>query len=192
MAAGETNARTLDDYVRAVRAVAKYFKTDTVYVIGSQAVLVHWPDAPRRLRLSREIDAYPANAREWERLHPDAEASEEINALFGQGSHFEASHGFYIDGVDEHTARLPPDWRKRAKVMKIDDEGRVITAISPSLEDTIVAKLARLDPRDREFISTACKTRRLGNRRLLALFRSTDPDQQRLTQAEQFLKSLRR
>jgi len=27
-------------------------------------------------------------------------------------------HGFYIDGVDEDTARLPPDWTKRAVTWK--------------------------------------------------------------------------
>jgi hypothetical protein len=40
----------------------------------------------------------------------DPEASEDIAALFGEGSAFHRKHGFYIDGVDENTARLPRDW----------------------------------------------------------------------------------
>lgn len=191
MAIGETNARKMDDYLRAVREVAKLFQTDTVYVVGSQAILAHWPDAPKRLRLSHEIDAYPANAREWERLNPGAEASEEINALFGQGSLFEQRFGFYIDGVDDTTARFPPDWLGRAKTMKIDCEGRTITAISPSLEDTVVAKLARLDPRDREFIAEVHAARPLTIKRLLSLFTSTAPHPMLLQQAERFLAGLK-
>ena len=70
------------------------------------------PGAPREMRFSRDIDAYPANARAWQAEH-NVEASEEINALFGYGSQFAKTHGFYIDGVDERTAMLPRDWRSR-------------------------------------------------------------------------------
>ncbi|MGB7658956.1 MAG: hypothetical protein WBL96_11575, partial [Pseudolabrys sp.] len=70
------------------------------------------------MRVSPEIDAYPANARLWELeekvRHPNEspEASEHINALFGSGSLFHQTHGFYIDGVDENTAKLPAGWQK--------------------------------------------------------------------------------
>ncbi|MCX7314719.1 MAG: hypothetical protein WCG92_12065 [Hyphomicrobiales bacterium] len=53
-----------------------------------------WPDAPRDMRQSPEIDAYPENARIWEiaekRKDPNSrpEASEHIDALFGSGSQF--------------------------------------------------------------------------------------------------------
>ena len=64
------------------------------------------------MRTSGEIDGYPGNAKIWEvtrkAIDPDddPEASEEIAALFGEGSAFHRKHGFYIDGVDENTARL--------------------------------------------------------------------------------------
>ena len=45
------------------------------------------------MRASIEIDAYPANAREWETVHK-TEASEEVNALFGYLSQFHETHGF--------------------------------------------------------------------------------------------------
>ena len=79
--------------------------------------------------ISPEIDAYPANARVWElqekTRHPNEspEASEHINALFGSGSMFHQTHGFYIDGVDENTARLPAGWQKRAIVRRVDVGG---------------------------------------------------------------------
>ena len=58
--------RTVEDLQRVVRALAREFKTDTVFIIGSQAILMSWPDAPASMRGTPEIDAYPANARMWE------------------------------------------------------------------------------------------------------------------------------
>jgi hypothetical protein len=140
--------RTLDDLVRTVSSIAIHFKTDRVLIIGSQSILLSWPDAPIILRTSREIDAYPGNARLWEITEKsrdptfDAEASEEIAALFGVGSAFHAQFGFYIDGVDENTSRLPDGWRDRAieQVVKLQD--RDVVAIAPCPEDLIVSKLA--------------------------------------------------
>jgi len=58
--------RSLDDLDRTVRAIATEFKTDKIFIIGSQGILLAWPDAPTTMRASPEIDAYPANARIWE------------------------------------------------------------------------------------------------------------------------------
>jgi hypothetical protein len=105
--------RTLEDLERTVRAIATEFKTDRIFIIGSQGILLAWPSAHALMRTSPEIDAYPGNARDWERRekqkHPDEfpEASEHIDALFGSGSQFHQTHGFFIDGVDENTAMLP-------------------------------------------------------------------------------------
>jgi hypothetical protein len=115
-------------------------------------------DAPIILRTSGEIDAYPENARLWEinqkKLAPDypPEASEEINAFFGEGSDFHRNHGFYIDGVDENTARLPPDWNTRAIYKEVDVDDRTVLAVAPCPEDVIVSKLARLSDKDKEFV----------------------------------------
>jgi hypothetical protein len=150
--------RTLEDLERTVRAIATEFKTDKIFIIGSQGILLEWPNAPPLMRTSPEIDVYPENAKDWEaqerRKHPDEspEASEHIDALFGSGSQFHRTHGFYIDGVDENTAMLPAGWRSRAVVRQFDFGGRTVTAVAPCPEDLIVSKLARLDDKDKSFI----------------------------------------
>jgi hypothetical protein len=150
--------RTFEDLVETVKAIARLFKTDKVFIIGSQSILLSWPDAPAILLTSGEIDAYPGNAKIWEitqkNLDPDdePEASEEINALFGEGSTFHKQHGFYIDGVDENTARLPKDWTKRVIQREIEVDGRKVLAVAPCPEDVIVSKLARLAAKDKEFV----------------------------------------
>jgi hypothetical protein len=58
--------RTFDDLLRVVRALAYEFKTDTVFIVGSQAILASMPDAPEAARESPEIDAFPKNAKIWE------------------------------------------------------------------------------------------------------------------------------
>ena len=62
---------------------------------------------------------------------------------FSEGSYFHRNHGFYIDGVDENTARLPADWNTRAICKSIDVDGRPVLAVAPCAEDLIVSKLAR-------------------------------------------------
>jgi len=148
----------LEDLERTVRAIATEFKTDKIFIIGSQSILLAWPDAPPVMRTSPEIDVFPDNAKVWEvqekAKHPDEfpEASEHIDALFGNGSLFHRTHGFYIDGVDENTATLPAGWQTRAVVRRVDVGGRMVTAVAPCPEDIIVSKLARLNEKDKSFI----------------------------------------
>jgi hypothetical protein len=113
MATGESRVIGPDDIDRAVRSVAEIFGADQVVIIGSQGLLVGRDDVDKRLRMSVEVDAYPQNACDWERLHPGQEASELINGMLGEGSHFHAAHGFFVDGVDDRTATLPPGWQER-------------------------------------------------------------------------------
>ncbi|WIW88057.1 hypothetical protein K3M67_14005 [Sphingobium sp. V4] len=149
MAASKVRPLGQDDLDRAIRSVATHFETDTVYVIGSQALLVSQTGLDSRLRMSVEIDCYPGNAPEWEAQHVGFEASEEIAALFGEGSFFHQGHNFFIDGVDETTAILPPDWQDRAVTRTIDDHaGGTVTAVAPSPVDVVAAKLARGADRD--------------------------------------------
>ena len=151
---GSRPVRTREDLERAVRAIATEFASDEVFIIGSQSLLLAWPDAPAVMRTSPEIDAYPGNARLWaireKAKHPNEtpEASEHIDALFGSGSWFHRTHGFYIDGVDENTATLPAGRRMRAIIRRVGVGGRTVTAVAPCPEDPIVSKLGRLAEKD--------------------------------------------
>ncbi len=144
-----------DDLERAVRSVARHFDTDRVFVIGSQALLVGRADIARTLRMSAEVDAYPGNAADWEAKDPNgSEASEEINAIFGEGSSFHTTHGFYIDGVDENTASLGNTWQDRAQSLHVEiGDGRTVEAIAPHPSDLVAAKLVRGEPKDLRFTS---------------------------------------
>lgn len=186
----EAGLRTREDLTRAVRAVARHFNTDTVYLIGSQAILASWPDAPPETRMSVEFDAYPGNATAWESDNAGLEASEEINALFGFGSDFHVTFGFYIDGVDAGTAILPNDWTARAVHIRIPDGAREITVVAPSVDDLIVAKLARLDEKDKRFVAACHRAQPLDGARLRKLIDLAKLDDARKRAAKAFLNSL--
>ena len=182
--------RTLADLHRAVRSIGRHFKTDTVIIIGSQAILIDWPDAPVAMRTSGEIDAYPGNIREWETSHPGALASEEINAIFGWGSAFHGTHGFYIDGVDEDTAKLPPGWQERAVEITVTDEATAIRVIAPCLDDLMVSKLQRLSLKDQDFIRACHRTRPLDVALIETRLAASNPVPEIAEQARGFLETL--
>lgn len=182
--------RTEADLMRAVRSIGRHFETDTVFIIGSQAILVGHSASPAILRTSGEIDAYPGNAAEWEARHPDDLASEEINAWFGADSNFHAIFGFYIDGVDENTAKFPPGWKARAIEKTVMDGEKQIHVIAPCLEDLIVSKLHRLDPKDKIFVEDCGHMQPLNISLIKARLAETNPAPEILADALGFLDGL--
>jgi hypothetical protein len=188
--------RTEEDLQRVVRALAREFKTDTVFIIGSQAILMSWPDAPAIMRGSPEIDAYPANARMWEIAEGDKgdgilrEASEHIDGLFGSSSLFHRTHGFFIDGTDENTAKLPKGWNSRAVVRRLDVDGRMVKAVAPAPEDLIVSKLARLDDKDKAFVKAYHSARPLDLALIVERIAATDIDPAVAARAVAFVRTL--
>jgi hypothetical protein len=146
-----TAHRTFEDFKRTVRALARHFKTDTVVIVGSQAILAI-PELRDLDVASQEVDAYPRNYRLWEASVSGQTASEEVNALFGYMSQFHETHKFYIDGVDETTAILPEGWWDRRVVTDVECDGRIVFAVTPEIHDLAISKLVRLERRDEEFV----------------------------------------
>jgi hypothetical protein len=192
----DSSLRTEEDLQRVVRALAREFKTDTVFIIGSQAILMSWPDAPGVIRGSPEIDAYPANARMWEIAEGDKgdgiprEASEHIDGLFGSSSLFHRTHGFFIDGTDESTAKLPAGWNVRAIVRRLDVDGRMVKAVAPAPEDIVVSKLARLDDKDKAFVEAYHRARPLDIALIEERIAATDLDPAVAALAVAFVRGL--
>jgi hypothetical protein len=187
--------RTEEDLQRVVRALAREFKTDTVFIIGSQAILMSWPDAPGVMRGSPEIDAYPGNARLWEIAEGERsggvplEASEHIDGLFGSSSTFHRTHGFFIDGTDENTAKLPKGWNSRAIVRRLEVDGRMVKAVAPAPEDLIVSKLARLDDKDKTFVEAYHQARPLDIALIEERIAATDLDPAVAARALAYIRS---
>ena len=93
------------DLERVIGAAANALGEDAFVVIGSQAILGPYPDAPEGLLLrSMEVDLFP-------RERP--ERAIEIDGALGDGSPFHEAFGYYAHGVGPETARAPAGWEGR-------------------------------------------------------------------------------
>lgn len=113
--------------IRAAGAVAE---DREIVVIGSQAVLGQFPDAPAALLASMEADVFPLNR---------PERADLIDGAIGEGSRFHEEFGYYAQGVSETTATLPRGWRKRlVRVKNADTRG--IEGLCLEVHDLAISK----------------------------------------------------
>ena len=87
-----------------IRAAADVTGQPELIIIGSQAILGQFPNAPEPLLVSMEADIYAPNA---------PELSDFINGTLGPDSLFDKTHGYHADGVGPTTASLPSGWSER-------------------------------------------------------------------------------
>lgn len=87
-------------------------------VVGSQAILGSFEDAPSKLRTSQDVDLFP-------RSGATAEINRRILGAVGPESDFETEHGFYIEAVGDWTvATSLPGWRDR--LVRVDAPGGAV------------------------------------------------------------------
>ena len=140
-----------DELEHVIRAAATVAGENEIVVVGSQAILGQFPDAPEQLLFSQEADVYP-------RERP--EKAIEIDGAMGDGSQFHETFGYYAHGVGPETAKAPAGWQDRLVPV------RVPLAIDPQVEatgwcmeahDLVLAKLAAGRERDLEFAMQAMR-----------------------------------
>lgn len=73
----------------------------------------------------------------------------DLSRDLGEGSPFEASHGFYLDPISPDVPSLPENWEHRLVRIPLAG-GLVLFFLDPN--DAAVSKYARCEPRDREWI----------------------------------------
>lgn len=128
----------LEHIIRAAGAIAE---SDELIIIGSQAVLGQWPEAPAELVQSMEADIVPTR-------HP--ERADLIAGAIGEGSPFHEQYGYYADGVEEHTAILPKDWKSRLFPIDNANTGGV-RGMCLEIHDLLIAKYCASRPKDLDF-----------------------------------------
>ena len=115
-----------------IRAAADISNDDDIIVIGSQAILGQFPNAPESMRVSAEADLYPLH-------HP--ERADLIDGSIGELSPFHETYGYYAQGVSETTALLPLGWKERlvvvqnetSHVQRLDPSPKCLALLQPRL-----------------------------------------------------------
>jgi hypothetical protein len=120
---------------------ARELCAETDYVVfGSLAALGHSGELPPRMAASIDVDAFTKHA---------PERVFELAPALGQGSPFEAEHGYYLDPISPRLATLPEGWEGRLIRIQLSED---VAAWFLEPNDAAVSKYARLEPRDREWI----------------------------------------
>jgi hypothetical protein len=141
------NREDLEHLIRAAGSIVE----DDLVIIGSQALLGAFPDAPSELLTSMEADMYP--------LH-DPDSADRIDGAIGDGSRFHDLYGIYAHGVGRETAKAPAGWEER--LIRVDAPSPIASkpmrsgwCIEP--HDLMLAKLAAGRDRDWDFVETAIR-----------------------------------
>lgn len=98
---------TREQFEHAIRAAGAVLDTDSLLVIGSQAVHGSFAEPlPEEATRSVEVDiAVPDD--------PDGKKADLIDGSIGEASMFHETFGYYAQGVVEKTAVVPEGWRDR-------------------------------------------------------------------------------
>jgi hypothetical protein len=127
--------------LRRLFSQARTLSGETDYVVfGSLAALGYADEVPPRMAMSVDVDAYTRS---------DPPRVFELARALGQGSPFEAEHGYYLDPIAPQVATLPAAWAERLVRIELEP-GLAAWFLEPN--DAAVSKYARMEPRDREWI----------------------------------------
>jgi hypothetical protein len=134
-----------EEFEHVVRAAASIVD-DELVVVGSQAILGQYPEAPDSLLQSLEIDLFPRT---------DPGRADEIDAAMGDGSRFHETYAYYAHGVGPETPIAPAGWEDRlvrVEVPTSGSKGGIAVAWCLEAHDLVLAKIAAGRPHDLEFV----------------------------------------
>jgi hypothetical protein len=132
-----------------IRAASVITDDDELVIVGSQAILGPFPDAPPSLLVSVEADVYPKH-------HPDR--ADLIDGSIGELSPFHEAYGYYAHGVGPETATLPEGWEQRA--VPIHGPGtRGAIGWCPDAHDLVLSKYVAFREKDEPFVRDAIRHR---------------------------------
>ena len=163
-----------------LRACAGITGRDRFVVIGSQAVLGQFPEAPAELLVSREADVFCPD---------DPEATDLIDGTIGEMSPFEQTFHYYAHGVAEETAVLPAGWKERLIPVKSSSTGGA-TGYCLEVHDLAVSKLVAGRGKDLDFVRGLARHGMVQQCTLEARLAATDMHPERRPVCEGLLRRL--
>jgi Nucleotidyltransferase of unknown function (DUF6036) len=138
-----------DELEHVIAAAADVAGETELVVLGSQAILGSFPDAPRAMLRSMEADLYPRRA---------PEKADDIDGSLGDGSWFHRTYGYYAHGVGPETAKAPAGWQERLIAIEVaprlSSQQRVV-ALCLEPHDLVLAKCVAGRERDWDFAREA-------------------------------------
>ena len=134
---------TRDQLEHAIRAACDVSDDTELWIFGSQAILGEFPDAPKSLRASIEVNVQPKNR---------PERTDDVDGSLGELSIFHQTHGFYVHGISIESAKLPDGWEQRTISVSDPISTRGKTGFCVEAHDLAASKLAAYREKDKEFV----------------------------------------
>lgn len=125
-----------------IRAAAGITGAPEFVIVGSQAVLGQFPNAPAELLVSIEADVFSLR---------DPADSDLIDGSIGEGSPFHQTFGYYAHGVGADTAVLPTGWQERLVSVRNANTGTG-AGLCLEVHDLAVSKLVAGREKDLDFL----------------------------------------
>lgn len=150
-----------------IRAAGAITGADEIIVIGSQAILGAFPQAPATLLRSCEADVFTLR---------DPKDADLIDGSIGEGSPFHETFGYYAQGVWLDTAVLPDGWIHRCIEIR-NDNTRQVTARCLDPHDLAVSKLVAGREKDLEFLTEMIRNRLLDEGTILLRIAMLPPNE---------------
>ena len=130
-----------------IRAATQIADDNELVIVGSQAILGAFPDAPESLCVSVEADVYPRTC---------PERADLIDGTIGEGSPFHETFGYYAQGVGVRTAVLAPGWEARLiAVSNPNTRGAIGWCLDP--RDIVLSKLVAGREKDLRYAREALR-----------------------------------
>lgn len=140
-----------EQFAHTVRAAGAILGTDTVLVIGSQAIHASYEGVLPEAQQSIETDIAALD-------DPDETKADLIDGSIGELSLFQETFGYYAHGVSPKTAILPTGWRKRLIPFRIPATNGV-TALCLEPHDLWISKASAGRPKDLAFCAALVRCR---------------------------------
>jgi hypothetical protein len=154
------------DLEHLIRAAGRIAEEHELVIIGSQAILGQFPDAPAALVRSMEADLYPL-------ARPDL--ADKVDGAIGEGSKFHQTHGYFAQGVGPDTATLPKGWRQRLVRIENQNTGGY-AGLCLEVHDLAISKYIAGREKDREFTRELARHSMTGRQTLLTRLAVTKLD----------------
>lgn len=165
------------DLEHIIGAAATIASDDEIIVVGSQAILGQFPDAPADLRVSVEADVWPRN-------HP--ERWELVDGSIGELSPFHETFGYYAQGVGPETAVLPDGWEDR--LVRVESPAtRGAVGLCLEVHDLLISKYVAEPEKDLLFAKAAIAHRIVDRETLVERLESTPVSEEKRQRIRRFI-----
>ena len=150
------NRNQLEHIIRSAGGIAKVQK---IFILGSQSIQGQYPNI-RESNHSVNSFATQNNEILYRSIEADImvpeseEKTEMVEATIGELSSFHNTFGYYAQGVDRTTSKLPEGWEDRLVEIYNENTNR-ISGLCLEIHDLIISKLYAGREKDIEFFHAA-------------------------------------